>query len=75
MQLSSSEHVIETDSTFTKFELMFNMSCEVGQNVADYSPAYYNLSCEGCRSVIGAKPTTMSSAAVSESLDNGAAGG
>ena len=33
VQLSSSEHVVETDATFVKFELMFNMSCEAGQNV------------------------------------------
>ena len=70
VQLSSSEHVVETDSTFVKFELMFNMSCEAGQNGSDHSPAYYNLQCDGCHSVIGAKPATMSSAAVCESLED-----
>ena len=71
MQLSSSEHVVETDSTFIKFELMFNMSCESGPDSTEV-PAYYQLKCEGCHSVIGAKPATMSSKAVIQSLDSAA---
>lgn len=47
------------------------MSCEVGTDAADV-PAYYQLKCEGCQSIIGAKPATMSTKAVIQSLDSAA---
>lgn len=65
VQLSSTGHFVEADKTFLKFQLMFNLSCEAGQSDQfNSAPAYYSLACEGCHSVIGAKPATMSSSAV-----------
>ena len=46
------------------------MSCDAGQSASAAAPAYYNLSCEGCNSVIGAKPATMSTKAVTDVLDS-----
>ena len=40
-QLSSSDHFIDQDSTFVKFELLFNISFK--NDADDEAPAYYKV--------------------------------
>ena len=72
VQLSAGDHFVEQDSTFIKFELMFNIAFgEPNQDLSAASSSespFYILKCAGCGSAVGAKPVTMSDQTVADAV-------
>ena len=68
---SDAQNDSTVDQTFLRLGLMFNISFDelrrsvvvAGTSSADL-PAYYQVQCQGCACVIGAKPATLSTQTV-----------
>ena len=68
MQISTEDHEIGMDSSFTRFELLFNISFdELNGDSGAYESPYYLIHCTGCDANIGAKPITLSQKQVFQS--------